>query len=289
MMMGLGVGGVAVGMFHLMTHAFFKPCCFLGAGSVIHGCHDEQDIRYLGGLKRQMPVTFATYAIGMMALSGVPLLFSGFWSKDEILRAAWLWEPSKWPFVLALAGAFLTAFYMTRQICFVFFGQSRAGVSPASVQGQAGGLSHSAPHESPPVMTVPLVILAAFSILLGFIGTPAWPWFQQYLGAAHEETGWGGVATLMLISTLVVFAGIGMGGLIYGLFQPETAREKDTLESLLPSVFAVLRDRFYVDELYEATIVRRQPPFAIFAGGWTVWCSIRQCSSSPISCWDFPG
>jgi NADH-quinone oxidoreductase subunit L len=88
MMMGLGVGGVAVGMFHLITHAFFKALLFLGAGSVIHGCHEEQDIRKMGGLKKLMPVTFATYAVGMMALCGVPLFFSGFWSKDEILDAA---------------------------------------------------------------------------------------------------------------------------------------------------------------------------------------------------------
>ena len=94
MMMGLGVGGVAVGMFHLITHAFFKSLLFLGAGSVIHGCHGEQDIRKMGGLKKLMPWTFATYAAGMMALCGVPLFFSGFWSKDEILRAAWHWPVS---------------------------------------------------------------------------------------------------------------------------------------------------------------------------------------------------
>src|SRR6266536_3593855 len=138
MMMGLGVGGVAVGMFHLITHAFFKALLFLGAGSVIHGCHEEQDIRRLGGLKERMPVTFATYAIGMMALSGVPLFFSGFWSKDEILHAAWHWQPSKAPFLLGISGAFLTAFYMTRQVCFVFFGESSADVSLPSEQRQEG-------------------------------------------------------------------------------------------------------------------------------------------------------
>src|SRR5579859_1737713 len=125
MMMGLGVGGVAVGMFHLITHAFFKALLFLGAGSVIHGCHDEQDIRRMGGLKKFMPVTFATYAVGMMALSGVPIFFSGFWSKDEILHAARDWSVSHWPFYLGIFGALLTAFYMTRQICYVFFGKQR--------------------------------------------------------------------------------------------------------------------------------------------------------------------
>src|SRR2546422_100598 len=157
MMMGLGVGGVAVGMFHLITHAFFKALLFLGAGSVIHGCHEEQDIRRMGGLRKHMPVTFATYAIGMLALSGFPLLFSGFWSKDEILHAAWLWQPSKVPFILCISGAFLTAFYMTWQVYFVFFGESRAGVSPDSGPGQSGDVPDVAPHESPRLMTVPLV------------------------------------------------------------------------------------------------------------------------------------
>ena len=98
MMLGLGVGGVAVGMFHLITHAFFKALLFLGSGSVIHGCHEEQDVRKMGGLKKFMPVTFAVYAVGMLALSGFPLFFSGFWSKDEILHRAHDWPISHIPF-----------------------------------------------------------------------------------------------------------------------------------------------------------------------------------------------
>src|SRR5436309_3283234 len=121
MMMGIGVGGYAVGMLHLITHAFFKALLFMGAGSVIHGCHEEQDIRHMGGLRKAMPITFATYSIGMMALSGVPLFFSGFWSKDEILYSAMKWQPSRLPFYFGIAGAFLTAFYMTRQMWYVFF------------------------------------------------------------------------------------------------------------------------------------------------------------------------
>ena len=129
MMLGLGVGGVAVGMFHLITHAFFKALLFLGSGSVIHGCHEEQDVRKMGGLKKFMPVTFATYAIGMLALAGFPLFFSGFWSKDEILHAAHGWPVSHIPFYLGCAGALFTAFYMTRQVALVFFGKYRgAGV-----------------------------------------------------------------------------------------------------------------------------------------------------------------
>jgi NADH-quinone oxidoreductase subunit L len=263
MMMGLGVGGVAVGMFHLITHAFFKALLFLGAGSVIHGCHEEQDIRQMGGLRKHMPVTFATYAIGMLALSGFPLLFSGFWSKDEILHAAWLWQPSKAPFILGIIGAFLTAFYMTRQVCYVFFGKSSADMAPASAPGQEPA-PEVAPHESPRVMTLPLVILAVFAMLLGFIGTPAWPWFQNYLGAAHEEVEWSRVLILMLISALVVFAGLGAGGLVYGLLQSDTGEKNDVLESSFPIAFGVLRDKFYVDELYEATVVRANAAFCRF-------------------------
>jgi len=264
MMMGLGVGGVAVGMFHLITHAFFKALLFLGAGSVIHGCHEEQDIRQMGGLRKHMPVTFATYAIGMMALSGFPLLFSGFWSKDEILHAAWLWQPSKAPFILGITGAFLTALYMTRQVCYVFFGNSNADVAPASAQGQTEPAPEVAPHESPRVMTVPLAILAVFSILLGFIGTPAWPWFQNYLGAAHEAVEWSRVLILMVSSALVVFAGLGAGALVYGLLQSDSGERNDVLESSYPITFGVLRNKFYVDELYEATVIRANAAFGRF-------------------------
>jgi NADH-quinone oxidoreductase subunit L len=124
MMMGLGVGGVAVGMFHLITHAFFKSLLFLGAGSVIRGCSGEQDIRRMGGLRGLMPITFATYAAGMLALCGFPLL-SGFWSKDEILRSALTWSVSQAPFYMGAFGALLTAFYMTRQVYYVFGGSQR--------------------------------------------------------------------------------------------------------------------------------------------------------------------
>jgi NADH:ubiquinone oxidoreductase subunit 5 (subunit L)/multisubunit Na+/H+ antiporter MnhA subunit len=265
MMMGLGAGGVAIGMFHLITHAFFKSLLFMGAGSVIHGCQGEQDIRRMGGLGKFMPVTFATYAIGMMALSGVPVLFSGFWSKDEILHAAWLWQPSGWPFALGILGAFLTAFYMTRQVCYVFFGGYRGGVSRQSAATPDKQHGHGEqPHESPGVMTMPLVILAACSVLLGFIGTPVWPWFQNFLGAPHEEVAWGGVLALMLASTTLVFAGMGIAWLIYGFLGPDPSGEKDMLETLLPSLFAVLRDKFYIDEIYEATVVRFNSGFARF-------------------------
>ncbi|HKS37876.1 MAG TPA: proton-conducting transporter membrane subunit [Verrucomicrobiae bacterium] len=280
MMMGLGVGGVAVGMFHLITHAFFKALLFLGSGSVIHGCHEEQDIRKMGGLRKLMPVTFATYCVGMLALAGVPL-FSGFWSKDEILHAAYGWEFSKLPFLLGLFGALLTAFYMTRQVCYVFFGDYRSAGSPgrsastaptahesfhpSPAVGHAADEAVGAPHESPRVMTVPLLILAGFALLLGFVGTPAWPWFQSYLTGHHESVTWWGVLLLMLVSTGVVLAGIGIAAVIYGLLPPDSPEEKDVLERWQPALFAVLRDKFYVDELYEATVVRLNAGFSRFA------------------------
>ncbi|HLP76177.1 MAG TPA: NADH-quinone oxidoreductase subunit L, partial [Candidatus Paceibacterota bacterium] len=198
MMMGLGVGGVAVGMFHLITHAFFKALLFMGAGSVIHGCHEEQDIRRMGNIRKYMPITFATYAIGMLALAGFPLFFSGFWSKDEILHAAHGWPVSHVPFYFGVVGALLTAFYMTRQVALVFFGkyrgeQAHADAHSAKSHDKHSKSSHSSsssePHESPLTMTTPLMILAAFAILLGFIGTPAWPWFQSFLTGEHEGAG----------------------------------------------------------------------------------------------------
>src|SRR5437870_1286682 len=172
MMVSLGVGGVAAGIMHLLAHGFFKALLFLGAGSVIHGCHGEQDIRKMGGLQRFMPVTFMTYAVGMMALSGVPFFFCGGWTKEEILHATAHWPPSHVPYYLILVGVVLTALYMTRQIIYVFFGNPRAAAERA--------------HESPRVMTIPLIVLAFGAILLSAVLTPAWPWLHGYL--AGEPT-----------------------------------------------------------------------------------------------------
>ena len=273
MMLGLAVGGVAVGMFHLITHAFFKALLFLGAGSVIHGCHEEQDIRHMGGLRRFMPVTFATYAIGMLALSGFPLVFSGFWSKDAILHAAHHWEVSRLPFYLGVVGAFLTAFYMTRQVCQVFYGHYRGGKAAAPGHAGKGKSAHHAqahaqePHESPRVMTVPLAVLAVFAILLGFIGTPAWPWFQSYLTGTVAEFNFAElrnpeILSTLLLSTALVFFGIGLGWLLYGRQPAVDAQAVDPLERWQPDVFALLRNKFYVDELYEMTVIQLNAWFA---------------------------
>jgi NADH-quinone oxidoreductase subunit L len=244
MMAGLGMGGVAVGMFHLITHAFFKALLFLGAGSVIHGCHEEQDIRRMGGLKTEMRLTFLTYAIGMLALCGFPLLFSGFWSKDGILEAAQHWSVAKGPFYMLVFGALLTAFYMTRQVSYVFFGQPK-------------GRKHA--HESPRVMTTPLAILAFFAIALGLIGTPAWPWFRAFIESRAIRFDWSGFAepglmALMATSSIVVFLGLGLGWLLYGAKTPP-ADQPDVLEKAAPTVWGWLRDRLYIDELYGVTVI----------------------------------
>ena len=275
MMVGLATGGVAIGMFHLITHAFFKALLFLGAGSVIHGCHEEQDIRHMGRLRHSMPLTFWTYLCGMLALSGFPIFFSGFWSKDAIIGAAHSWPVSKGPFVLLIAGALLTAFYMARQVAYVFFGHWR-------------GPSHAHAHESPFVMTLPLVILGIFAMALGVLGTPAWPWFTSFIESRpitpESEPG---MAALMIGSSLLVFLGLGLGWWLYGrrpIEKPANAPEhhhksehgdepihghnelKDVLETAAPTVWGWLSHRLYWDELYAATVLKWYAALAWFSG-----------------------
>jgi len=277
MMMGLGMGGVAIGMFHLITHAFFKALLFLGSGSVIHGCHEEQDIRRMGGLKRFMPVTFVTYAVGMLALAGFPLFFSGFWSKDEILHAAHGWSVSHAPFYMGLVGALLTAFYMTRQVAVVFFGKYRGNDKRSDGVLEPGGVashahdnhSNSTPHESPAVMTWPLILLAVFAVVLGFVGTPAWPWFHSYLTGHAAEFSLGSLfsgefVALAVKSSLVVFSGIGLGWWLYARRLRQTATEPDVLEKSRPDIWALLKNKYFVDELYEVSVIRLNAWFARF-------------------------
>jgi len=267
MMLGLGTGGVAVGMFHLITHAFFKALLFLGAGSVIHGCDEEQDIRRMGGLRKLMPVTFATYGVGMLALSGFPLIFSGFWSKDEILHAARGWS-TPGPFYLGVIAALLTAFYMTRQVCYVFFGVRR-GRGLGGTDSKEAKLSKSESayvgcyegKESPAVMVGPLVVLAVFAVVLGFIGTPAWPWFQGFLSGESVDVSFGKlwephVLGLMAVSSVVVFCGLGLGWWLYGRVPVRSAEQADALERYQPDIYALLRRKYFVDEIYEGTVIR---------------------------------
>ncbi len=156
-----------------------------------------------------MPVTFATYGAGMLALCGVPI-FAGFWSKDGILEAAHAWSATTIPFYMLVLGAALTAFYMTRQVSYVFFGSYRG---------------HGHPHESPRSMTTPLAVLAFFAVTLGLIGTPAWPWFSGFLDSRAVAFEWKGFSEpgllgLMATSIVVVLVGLGLGWLLYGNKSP---------------------------------------------------------------------
>ena len=245
MMVSLGVGGVAAGITHLLAHGFFKALLFLGAGSVIHGCHGEQDIRKMGGLRRLMPVTFMTYAIGMMALSGVPFFFSGGWTKEEILHATVHWYASRWPFYLMLAGVILTALYMTRQMIYVFFGQTRSCSEHA--------------HESPRVMTMPLIMLALCAIFFSVVLTPAWPWLHGYLlgEPVHFE-----IAHLfqpmLFVSLAIVTAGVVVGVWMYrkaGVSDRDRPAEIDPLEYAQPALFRFLSNKMWIDELYDRTVL----------------------------------
>ena len=245
MMVSLGVGGVAAGIMHLLAHGFFKALLFLGSGSVIHGCQGEQDIRKMGGLRQLMPVTFGTYAIGMMALSGVPLFFSGGWTKEEILHMTAHWPQSHAPYYLMLAGVVLTAFYMTRQMIYVFFGDPRSATEHA--------------HESPRVMTIPLVVLAIGAVFLSVVLTPAWPWLHDYLTGepvhfdlAHL------VQPMLFISLVLVGGGIALGIWFYrkgGAKDGDRPAEMDPLEYAQPAVFRFLANKMWIDELYARTAI----------------------------------
>ncbi len=244
MMLALGVGAPAAAIFHLLTHAFFKALLFLGAGSVIHAAHHEQDIRRLGGLRLRMRVTFAAFTAGMLALAGFPFVFSGFWSKEGILHAAHEWDVSQLPLYMGLTAVVLTAFYMTRLMAEVFFGHGR---------------SHEAEHahENPAVMTVPLVLLAICAVVLGFLGTPAWPWLQSVLtGKAIEPHSIFEGGGLMLLSIILVGAGLGLGWAVYGRRLRQKAEAADPLQTAMPGVFAALADRLGFDEFYAATVFR---------------------------------
>ena len=245
MMVSLGVGGVAAGILHLLAHGFFKALLFLGAGSVIHGCHGEQDIRKMGGLRCFMPVTFVTYAIGMMALSGVPFFFSGGWTKEEILHSTANWPRSHLPYYLMLAGVVLTVLYMTRQMIYVFFGKPRVAAERA--------------HESPRGMTMPLIVLALGAILLSVVLTPAWPWLHDYLVGEPVHFEFGRLIQPMLfISLVLVGAGIAVGFWMYrkaGLPDRGRPAEVDPLEYAQPALFRFLANRIWIDELYDRTVI----------------------------------
>jgi NADH-quinone oxidoreductase subunit L len=200
MFLAVGSGAYVAAIFHMVTHAFFKALLFLGSGSVIHGLHDEQDMKRMGGLRRLMPITGFTFIIGWLAIAGIPP-FAGFWSKDEILIAAWDKSPVLW-FVGAVT-ALLTAYYMTRQVILVFFGEKRYDDE------------HVHPHESPWTMTVPLMLLAGLSVVGGALNLPFEKllflddWLEPVFGAHHEAAATTGTK-LALATTAGVTAIIGI-------------------------------------------------------------------------------
>jgi NADH-quinone oxidoreductase subunit L len=236
MMVSLGVGGVAAGIMHLLAHGFFKALLFLGSGSVIHASHHEQDVRKMGGLRKLMPITFITYAIGMMALSGVPLFFAGAWTKEEVLHATAHWPKSPVPYYLMLAGVVLTALYMTRQMIYVFYNRSRALATP---------------HESPGIMTRPLLVLALCTIGLSAVLTPAWPWLHNYLLGETAALDFNLLIQRMLfISLALVVGGIGLGILIY-----RRADQTDPFQQAQPALFRFLENKMWIDEFYAHTVI----------------------------------
>jgi NADH-quinone oxidoreductase subunit L len=235
MMMALGVSAtVSAGMFHLFTHAFFKALLFLGAGSVIHAVH-TQNIHEMGGLSSKMKITAWTFGIGALALSGIPP-FSGFWSKDAILAEAYAGGHTVL-FIVGLVAAFFTAFYMARLFFLVFTGKPR-------------GEHHKHAHESPAVMTVPLVILAVLAVVSGFVMTPFNGWFGEWLtGQTTEEHN---AAMVMILSTIVGLLGLGLGYMMYGPGKAYRAAKTDG-DSWL---YRLVHHKYYIDELYGIIIVK---------------------------------
>lgn len=248
MMMALGVAGAAgyvAGSFHLMTHAFFKALLFLSAGSVIHAVH-TQDVFQMGGLWKKMPVTGTAFLIGCLAIAGVPP-FSGYWSKEEILGAAYvanrldlLW--------LAIIAAFFTAFYMFRLFFLTFTGKP-----------QGAGLKDA--HESPAAMTIPLIVLAVLAAVAGFFNTPNAPVLGEWLlaggtGAAIEQT-FGGeeghaAGWVQIAAVLISLAGIALAYLMYG----RRSVSSDLIARPLPWLYQLSFRKYYIDEFYDNVIVR---------------------------------
>jgi NADH-quinone oxidoreductase subunit L len=255
MFVGVGVGAYAAGIFHLVTHAFFKALLFLGAGSVIHGLQGEQDLRKMGGLKSKMLTTTITFLVGALGLAGVPPL-AGFFSKDEIL-AATFFDGQHVLFFLLLGGAFLTAFYTFRLVFLAFFG------APRMTQEARRHV-----HESPTVMTLPLTLLAILTVVAGIaLGAPSshGTAFARFLApvlplheADHGATG----KVLILLSIVVAVAGVLLAWMMYGRrpVRPEEIGEPRS------GLHRLLLNKYYVDEIYDALFV--QPSYRLF-----VWCA----------------
>jgi NADH-quinone oxidoreductase subunit L len=258
MFMACGVGAFSAGIFHLLTHAFFKGLLFLAAGSVIHAVGGEQDMRKMGGLRSYIPWTFLTMGIATLAIAGIPPL-AGFWSKDEILWKAYSSPNGSWVFwLIGVLTAFITSFYMFRLLFMTFFGDYRGAQVDEHGQGSHdGGHGHGEPHESPMVMLVPLMILAVLSLVGGLVG-----WgnhFEHFLapvfgtGKLTAETASGITeGLLMSVSVAVAFAGWGLAYLLY-YKRPELPQK---IADALGGFYQAVVRKYYVDELYAALFVK---------------------------------
>jgi NADH-quinone oxidoreductase subunit L len=258
MFLALGVGAFAAGVFHLMTHAFFKALLFLGSGSVIHAMHHEQDMRKMGALKNKIPVTFLTMAIGTLAIAGTPGL-AGFFSKDEILWQAFSSEHGHvllWLIGAIVAG--MTSFYMFRLLFMTFYGESRVDHH-----------TEAHIHESPKVMTVPLMVLAVGSVLAGYIGLPKWlgpnlfehwlePVFEpvQAAAAATEEAAHHSASLEIGMAAVSVAIAV-VGFLIAYTTYAKKSDRAERVSAQFKGLYQALLNKWYVDELYDALWVNR--------------------------------
>ena len=243
MFLALGLGAYEVAVFHVITHAFFKACLFLGSGSVIHALHGEQDMRKMGGLKKVMGITFFTFLISSLAISGIPP-FSGFFSKDEILMVAFEHNQVLW--IIASLASLMTAFYMFRLLYLTFFNDFR---------GTAEQKSHL--HESPSLITFPLIVLAILATIGGLISLPTNSWLNEYLAplfakASHEAHHFGTTEyTLMAVAVLGGLIGIGIAYAKY--IKQNIVPEED---SQITGFAKVLYNKYYVDEIYDAIFLQ---------------------------------
>ena len=243
MFLALGLGAYEVAVFHVVTHAFFKACLFLGSGSVIHALGGEQDMRNMGGLKKAMPITFATMLIASLAISGVPL-FSGFFSKDEILLVAFHQNIPLW--VIGSVASIMTAFYMFRLMFLTFFKDFR---------GTAEQKHHL--HESPSLITFPLIVLAILATVGGLISLPGNSWLNEYLTpilpklatAAHHL----GTTEYILMAIAVVGGLVGIG-LAYAKYIKQNSIPDE--DAAITGFSKVLYNKYYVDEIYDAILVK---------------------------------
>ena len=250
MFLGLGVGAYSGAVFHVITHAFFKALLFLGAGSVIHAMHHEQDIRKMGGLKSKLPITHITFLIGCIAIAGVPP-FSGFFSKDEILAAAF--EKNKIYWVLGLVGAAMTAFYMFRLYATTFLGKFR---------GSNEQEAHL--HESPWAMTLPLIVLAILSALGGVIGIPHIMGGNHWLSGQLSSIVSTPQEAHLAVSTEWILMGISVAIAAIALLITLSRYSKQTDEEPSSAIGKFFYHKWYIDELYQKAIIEPLNKFALF-------------------------